>query len=554
MLSAQDDNDDYCSSCSGNGELVCCDGCTRSFHFGCVDPVLRPEAMPVEWFCNVCRTRREPSQLPVHGGAFALVLEKLDARNSSAFRLPASVRDRFEGVRTGADGEYEEISTAPKPNARKKKNDEEQAFDNYRVRDADGNAVICHKCQQATASDRPIIPCSACGIYWHTDCLDPPMPNPPFVLRTWKCPLHADTLLATFHNTLHPAHRHRKIKDAPVISPTYKRGFANNGHIEVELDDSEDESGWRDVETFGRTVRLSEKGIKLDFISRIQQRSQARRRAALLPEPAARLSPEPTPEPVVTSDPLTQRSLNEQQAALNLARLNTARDDGVSTLIEVMISEANPSVIDLMARVQPSHLENNSQLNQLDQQGLRAILAQAESMTQHIRQLLTSAQPAQTEPTSTSSNTTHLPTSEPLDHETDNGSGSTSASGNTDPNAMDVDDNDDDNLDDDDGTTNNGAASKTPASPAPTDDVPAMTQGEKTPIQGDQSPAVPTATAAAVPPADGALVAVEKGDGNGDGVVLSTPSKTAAMIGGEEPVVLEGEGEEEGQEEKGMEI
>lgn len=118
MLFAQDDNDDYCSSCSGNGELVCCDGCTRSFHFGCVDPILRPETMPVEWFCNVCRTRREPSQLPVHGGAFALVMEKLDARNSSAFRLPALVRDRFEGVRTGADGEYEEISTAPKPNAR----------------------------------------------------------------------------------------------------------------------------------------------------------------------------------------------------------------------------------------------------------------------------------------------------------------------------------------------------------------------------------------------------------------------------------------------------
>lgn len=205
----------------------------------------------------------------------------------------------------------------------------------------------------------------------------------------------------------------------------------------------------------------------------------------------------------------------------------------------------------MMARVQPSHLESNSQLNQLDQQGLRAILAQAESMTQHIRQLLTSAQPAQTEPTPTSSNATNLPASQPLDHETDNVSGSTSASGNTDPNAMDVDENDDNmDDDDDDGTTNNGAASKTPASPAPTDDVPAMTQGEKTPIQGDQSPAVPTATAAAVP-ADGALV-VEKGDGNGDGV-LSTPTKTAAMIAGEEPVVLEGEGED-GQEEKNMEI
>jgi hypothetical protein len=111
----QDDNDDYCSSCGGNGELICCDGCTRSFHFSCVDPVLRHDAMPVEWFCNVCRANRDPARLPSHSGAFGLLLEKLDARNSSAFRLPGPIRDRFEGVRTGADGEYEEVTNVVKP-------------------------------------------------------------------------------------------------------------------------------------------------------------------------------------------------------------------------------------------------------------------------------------------------------------------------------------------------------------------------------------------------------------------------------------------------------
>lgn len=112
----QDDNDDYCSSCGGNGELICCDGCTRSFHFSCVDPVLMRDAMPVEWFCNVCRTNRYAAGPPSHeGSSFAHLLEKLDAKNSSAFRLPAPVRDRFEGVRTGADGEYEEITAVVKP-------------------------------------------------------------------------------------------------------------------------------------------------------------------------------------------------------------------------------------------------------------------------------------------------------------------------------------------------------------------------------------------------------------------------------------------------------
>lgn len=74
--------------------------------------------MPVEWFCNVCRVHRDPARLPTHGGTFAVMLEKLDARNSSAFRLPGHVRDRFDGVRTGPDGEYEEIANVPKPPAR----------------------------------------------------------------------------------------------------------------------------------------------------------------------------------------------------------------------------------------------------------------------------------------------------------------------------------------------------------------------------------------------------------------------------------------------------
>ena len=71
--------------------------------------------MPVEWFCNVCRTNRDIARLPAHDGSFAQMLEKLDAKNSSAFRLPGPVRDRFEGVRTGVDGEYEEIANAVKP-------------------------------------------------------------------------------------------------------------------------------------------------------------------------------------------------------------------------------------------------------------------------------------------------------------------------------------------------------------------------------------------------------------------------------------------------------
>ncbi len=73
--------------------------------------------MPNEWFCNVCRSEnQDPAMLPVYKGAFRFLHEQADKKNSSAYSLPKHTRERFEGVRTGADGEYEDIvPPAPKP-------------------------------------------------------------------------------------------------------------------------------------------------------------------------------------------------------------------------------------------------------------------------------------------------------------------------------------------------------------------------------------------------------------------------------------------------------
>ncbi|CAK7204927.1 hypothetical protein SEUCBS139899_007689 [Sporothrix eucalyptigena] len=110
---SQDDNDDYCASCGGSGDLVCCDGCTRSFHFNCVDPPLHEgRDLPDEWFCNVCIGRRSPHTLTQYKGIFGALLSIMEKRNSSAFRLPAETREYFEGVKTGADGEYEDVVVA----------------------------------------------------------------------------------------------------------------------------------------------------------------------------------------------------------------------------------------------------------------------------------------------------------------------------------------------------------------------------------------------------------------------------------------------------------
>lgn len=229
---------------------------------------------------------------------------------------------------------------------RKRKNEDEQAPDAFRLRDAEGNSAICHGCLKGSLGNRFIIPCSLCGIFWHLDCLDPPLANPP-VLRTWKCPLHVEDLLKA-PGAIASAHRFRKIKNAPVIKPVFSRGYVNNGYIEVDPEESaseEEETGWRDVATYGRMVRLPEKGIKLDFISRYAHpvfcsmgtcqltcfifSARENRKGKTIPSLNVAA-------PVVAQ--MGQRSLEEQQAALNLAKLSSdGCADGVTTLIDAMV-------------------------------------------------------------------------------------------------------------------------------------------------------------------------------------------------------------------------
>jgi hypothetical protein len=147
----------------------------------------------------------------------------------------------------------------------RKKKVEEEAPDFFRLRDNEGNPVICHLCNKPTAENRAIVPCSVCGLWWHIDCLDPPLAQPP-VLRTWRCPAHVDDLLVKIPGVRGPAHRFRKIKGAADITPTYSRGNVNNGWIEIIDDESEDESGYKDRNTFGRVQRLRATGIEKDFI------------------------------------------------------------------------------------------------------------------------------------------------------------------------------------------------------------------------------------------------------------------------------------------------
>lgn len=103
----QIENDDYCSACGGNGDLICCDSCSKSFHFECVDLVGSSD-LPDDWFCNDCIYKRS-AQRPDHRGPFGPMLNMLEKMIPRAFSLPKKVQVCFEDIKAGVNGEYEEI-------------------------------------------------------------------------------------------------------------------------------------------------------------------------------------------------------------------------------------------------------------------------------------------------------------------------------------------------------------------------------------------------------------------------------------------------------------
>ncbi|CAK7264799.1 hypothetical protein SEPCBS119000_001181 [Sporothrix epigloea] len=391
VSNTQDDNDDYCASCGGSGDLVCCDGCTRSFHFNCVDPPVHEDReLPDEWFCNVCIGRRNPAATMRYVGIFGALLNVMESRNSSAFRLPSETRNFFEAVKTGPDGEYEDIAVAG--TNRSKKRGYEEAPDFYRIRDNDGNPVLCHQCNYSAKDDKPIIPCAFCGLWWHIDCLQPPMANPP-VLRNWRCPAHADDILAKLPGQLGPAHRFRKIKGASVIKPAYSRGMINNGFVEFNFDDdsSDNNSGWPDWQSFGRVQRISARGVELDFFERIRKeqstgRHQRARMRRQQERPEFRLVSDVEIGPIAVKMEaavqsqraiLHDRSLiDEAQAAHNLSALCTIENaDRTGDLINALLAQADSSVISMMAQGSALNIESGLNLSQQDRTSLEAMRA-----------------------------------------------------------------------------------------------------------------------------------------------------------------------------------
>lgn len=188
------------------------------------------------------------------------------------------------------------------------------APDNLKLRDENGNLVQCFGCQEYADGVREITYCDYCPMRWHTDCLEPPqafdphqpkpnleldgLPEDQELLKKryservgWKCPLHADHALAAVGNTgrgysfedpdFHArvaAGEHlrvpklRRPKQNKIVDTGIRRGYRNNGLIELDMMSDDYQFGeMNDNEMNGVLYRVSEYGLRLDFINRTQR-------------------------------------------------------------------------------------------------------------------------------------------------------------------------------------------------------------------------------------------------------------------------------------------
>lgn len=236
------------------------------------------------WYCKECTAKQHPPR-PYKRGLFSQLLYQLDKRNPIQFVLPKKIRSRFEGVSVNELGEYMDSDMKVFKSTRSGFVEE----DPYRLTDKNGNPIFCYKCKNSSLSGGPIARCDYCSLNWHLDCLNPPLPTVKTIGTKWKCPNHAD----------HVFKKRRRPKTAKIQDTALRRGFKNDGNIEVfdSSDEEQSETNAREVplhdyfdtlegvsapvpqsilkpmEQNGVIYRIPAHGIKLDFIQAVHERN-----------------------------------------------------------------------------------------------------------------------------------------------------------------------------------------------------------------------------------------------------------------------------------------
>lgn len=94
----KESNDSVCNECGGGGEVVCCDGCVKSYHADCLPVVARPRlrANADDWFCPDCAATAVAPQ-------------------PTATAVPPSVTVKLPQASSDPRGSKQNIASAPPP-------------------------------------------------------------------------------------------------------------------------------------------------------------------------------------------------------------------------------------------------------------------------------------------------------------------------------------------------------------------------------------------------------------------------------------------------------
>lgn len=332
---AELDNIDFCRKCNGTGNLLCCDGCVDSFHFACLDPPLDSNSPPDGlWYCPSCEKK----------GPGAVFEAALEAIPRASYQVPSEIRDEFAEVQTEDDGTYlfKRQEKLP-PTATNVHKLDVQHLEKYRAkvyveRDANGQLIFCSRCHRANLNgERQIIKCDHCSLYWHLDCLDDNYTHPPLQFQGsnnprhyWKCPNHLDNMLDNLCEgvRLRRRRRHQEHADLEILPSSY------------------DTDNFHEEENYGKTYRVSERGIVLKFLERIR-RDYAETKALLAikaAEDQARALLVPTMgAPTQSSSGVVNTNNNaDADAALSLTDLRNAEAEGALALLAMASSSAPP--------------------------------------------------------------------------------------------------------------------------------------------------------------------------------------------------------------------
>ncbi|XP_076664729.1 uncharacterized protein LOC143367002 isoform X4 [Andrena cerasifolii] len=167
-------NRDICDACKDGGELICCDKCPASYHLQCQNPwnternelftVTQPWIQQIYLMESGCATLAVTHRRGTYWTIKGMKRTRKSLRWSNKTDYVSGRRGKQQsGNHNGRNHCLDSNLMVPLP------------------------ARLCFECGRSCRK-APLIACDYCPLYFHQDCLDPPLTA--FPIGRWMCPNH----------------------------------------------------------------------------------------------------------------------------------------------------------------------------------------------------------------------------------------------------------------------------------------------------------------------------------------------------------------------------